>query len=74
MRGRDALRASARAALGGVLSPVKIQSMPHPSGQGGSSFGLTSAPQFPKNTFMVASLTSPKPPPALKTRKAISYP
>jgi hypothetical protein len=35
---------------------------------------LTSAPQFPKNALMVASLSTPKPPPALKARKAISYP
>jgi uncharacterized protein with beta-barrel porin domain len=42
--------------------------------QGDSSFGLTSAPQFSKNTSMVTSPSTPKPPLALKTRKAISYP
>jgi signal transduction histidine kinase len=44
------------------------------TGQGDSSFGLTSAPQFPKNALMVASLSTPKPPLAATMRKAISYP
>jgi hypothetical protein len=54
--------------LGGVRGP------PNPSEQGDRSFSLTSTPQFPKNTSMVASPSTPKPPLALKTRKAISYP
>ena len=53
---------------GGVRGP------PNPTGQGDSSCSLTSTPQFPKNALMVASLSTPKAPLALKARKAISYP
>ncbi len=53
---------------GGVRGP------PNPTGQGDSSFSLTSTPQFPKNAPMIASLSTPKPPLAATMRKAISYP
>jgi arylsulfatase A-like enzyme len=45
-----------------------------PAGKGDGTFDLTPAPQLPKNAPMFALLTTPKPPLALKARKAISYP